>query len=219
MYSLDEVLPYMYDNIEESPTLKDGLFENDNDEAEFLDQMNDLMHEPGRGEYVLTIPNFSSYVGADETSPQRTFEAKKFIFEVTKSEKIHDDYCEGKAWSHYDTHMRDKETGQKYILTSDYYETNQDLIGIYINKVKTPVKKAKKIKTMFAVVERTPEDYNLLGMFDSLEKAVEAEDGNVSTTTQIEEIPINCKFTFSDSESNNMITGALNVFDLKGDPI
>jgi hypothetical protein len=219
MYTFDEVLPYMYDDIEKSPKLKNGLFENDNDEAEFLNQMSDLMHEPFEGEYVLTIPNFSITVDESETSGKRTFEAHKFIFEVTKAEKIHDDYCEGKAWSHYETYMKDTATGQKYVLISEYYETNQDLIGIYIDKIKTPVKKAKKVKTMFVVVARTPEDYNILGMFDSLKKAVEAEDGNKSTNIQIEEVPINCKLTFSSNESDNMITGALNVFDLKGNPI
>jgi hypothetical protein len=204
MYTLDEVLPYMYDDIEESPTLKDGLFENDTDEEEFLDQMNDLMHDPGNCQLTLTIPKFEN------------FEAKTFNLQVTKSEKIHDDYCEGKAWSHYDTYFTDVDTGQKYCLTSNYYETNQDLIGLYIDKIKTPVKKAKKVKTMFVVVQRTPEDYNILGIFESIEKAVEAEDGNSDSNVQIEEVPINCKLKFSRNESDNMITGALNVFDLQG---
>lgn len=215
MYTLDQVLPYMYSEIEESPTLKDGLFLDENAEAEFLDQMNDLMHEPSNGEYSLNIPSFSS---TDEsTGEERSFEAKRFTFNVTKSLKEHDDYCEGKAWSHYDTHMTDIETKQKYILTACYYETNQDLIGIYVEKVKQKAAKPKKVKTIFVVVKPNPEDYNILGIFQSLEKAIEAQDDD---TVQIEEVPINCNLEPNeDSELPNMITGALNVFNLEGNPI
>jgi GH15 family glucan-1,4-alpha-glucosidase len=215
MYSLDEVLPFIYSEIEESPSVKDGIFENDNNLEEFHAQINDLMHEPSNGEYSLTIPSFSGV--DDATSEERSFEAKRFTFNVTKSLKEHDDYCEGKAWSHYDTHMIDVETQQKYILTACYYETNQDLIGIYVEKVKQKVAKPKKVKTMFVAVKPTPEDYHILGIFQSLGKAIEAQDDD---TVQIEEVPINCNLEPSENyELPNMITGALNVFNLEGNPI
>jgi hypothetical protein len=53
--------------------------------------------------------------------------------------------------------------------------------------------KDKKPPTIFVVVQRTPEDYNIKGIFDS--------------------------FQFNNLNYNAIIDGALNVFDLHGNQI
>jgi hypothetical protein len=79
--------------------------------------------------------------------------------------------------------------------------------------------KDKKPPTIFVVVQRTPEDYNIKGIFDSLQKAVEAQIEKNINNCHIEELPLNCNFQFNNLNYNAIIDGALNVFDLHGNQI
>lgn len=86
-------------------------------------------------------------------------------------------------------------------------------------------KKTKKSKNMFVLVERTPEDYNIFGIFKSLEMAIQKVNEELeekSELMQIDEIAINSLLKYDskqDSNIQNIIQGAVNSYDLEGNSL
>lgn len=222
MYSFDEIIPFIFSDVDSDPSLKSDLFSPEI-AAQLKDVFSDLSSDAS-GDFTITLEDFTT---TNDQGEERTFTAHTFNLRANNNDKILDDSCEGKVWTHYETDLLDLDTKEQFKLYSFYYESNYDWIGINVDKVVVKAKKNKKSKNMFVLVQRTPEDYNIYGIFKSVESAIEAFEQDIEFTKekdsfQIDELPIgillkyNSKVDNGKKNYNKIITGALNSYNLIG---
>lgn len=220
MYSFDEIIPFIFSDVDEEPYLKSELFSPEI-ALELEDAFSELSRNP-YGDLTITLEEFTT---TNDKGEERTFEAHTFNLHVNDNIRILDESCEGKVWAHYETSLTDVDTKEKFKLYAYYYESNYDFIGISVEKVVVKAKKAKKIKTHFVLTEKKSDGYEIHGIFKSLDSAIEAfeqEDLFMEDidSFQVEEVPIESLFKNHDNlHTKNFILGALNIYDLTGESL
>lgn len=125
-YSLEKVLPYLYDNSHNSLYLADSI--GNDDEQEILEnEWYNLMMSKRSTSTKLTIPAF--------TRNGTTFAAKVFKLDVEVSESKLNDAYEGKTYYTINKTVVDNDTNEEFSLTLSFYAaTDTSLTNFHIRK-------------------------------------------------------------------------------------
>lgn len=88
------------------------------------------------------------------------------------------------------------------------------------------LEKKNNEETLFVLAEQTPEGYDILGIFKSIDKVIEAFNQNEKLKSsaqsfpdflQIEEVPIDTMLSWKNSKNPvSKIAGSVRSYDLKG---
>lgn len=232
-YSYMEVFPYLFatswaDDLRciFNPDLE--LFDDDTYDKEYDYYIEETYSQYSLGVIEVKIPSFKGI--HHDTQEERNFEANNFSISTKFIKNTLHDSSDG--MSTYSEFYKITDTKTKEAFNLEFYYVSSDyphLTSITITPVEKKVKKPKKVKTQFVIVEQIPKAYVMHGVFTKLDKAIDGiqmlkESNTIISSSNkcvIEEIPQDTALIYNtDNEGNDFfLHSAMNQYNIIGEMI
>lgn len=187
MYSLVEVLPFIYCNAEEDPSVNFDAFD-----EEIHEELDDALYSLFKSEYGsnldLSLPEFTATSDDGQT---KTFPAKVFHFSRTDAKKELKDSYEGKTFYNYEFEITDLDSTEIYSVSTSFY--NSEVNGINVTLAQSKVAKTNLFVIRSGVI---------VGVYTDFAKASAKAD----VADVIAEVPENSDISFKNGRILESLT-------------